>query len=582
MANTFKTPLQKAVVGWLTAHPDVSLRELGRRTEIDHSDLGKITKGDKASLNMESAGRLAAAMGVTIEQLLAGQSEGDGPNAVRPIPIDLIDPSPHNPRKDYDKDELAGLAASIQESGLLQPLVVMNSLTKGRFELIAGHRRLRALKLNNADTALCLVRTAETTASARALQIIENLQRVDIPPLEEAQAFAALQDENKTHWTATAIGKLIGKSDRFVAQRINIARNLAADLQQKLAAGELKVEVARILAGAPSKLQKIMAKDPWALRDADTVRRKLQDKAIPVSTAAFKIDLYDGEYLVEGDKKWFADKAKFNRLQSDAADARVERLKKTWPTAQRVNTQTLGNFVWADDGGSINSWWENKAEAKKRKKGITESDCTAVVWLERNKIRTAKNVVPREVWDAKIDKAKPQRVERDRPERASKEERQADAVTAALAQGLPGRPDLARRLVVYAFLGNLGGADLEINVDPRPHLGDQAEQLGQFLGGDGFYLDRYDPEVGAEDKLWSALRALDDAAIDGLISRFMSEVLHVPAFGKADGLHRAIAAELGVEIPARFVPEPVADEVGGPAEASDHDAGTDAEVAEAA
>ncbi|WP_439611474.1 ParB/RepB/Spo0J family partition protein [Reyranella sp.] len=582
MANTFKSPLQKAVVGWLAAHPEVSITELGRRAEIDRGDLSKINSGQKASLNMESAARLAHAMGTTVEGLLTGDAAatpaaGPGPNdvridgqalavGVRLVPLSIIDPSPDNPRKTFDKDALAELAASIAEQGLLQPLVVRPN--GGRFTIVAGERRFRALTLNGADDALCMVREGADDGNTRALRIIENLQRADIKPMEEAEAFSALNAVDPVKWTATAIGKAIGKSDRFVAQRISVARNLHPDLKDKLVKGELKIEVARVMAGAPQKLQKSLANDPWALRDPDDCRRKLQGKAIPVSAAAFKLDEYDGEFLEEGGKRWFADKAKFTRLQTKTADARVEKLKKDWPEAKRIGSTEVRNLVWADTGDNVQGWYgePKRTEAKTRKRGLTVADCTAVVWIAENKIHTAKNVVTREVWDEKVKKDQPKAQHAgghaERAERETKEQKQARAVNEALTAGLAQRPDLAKRLVVYAFLGQ-NVADIEIDIDPRPHFGDQAELLDRFVGGDGYYLDRYEAPTGADDKLWAALRAMDESAIDGLLGRFMSEIIHLPTGyfqAKADGLCRAIAAELSVDIPAAMIPEPVAAE----------------------
>jgi len=574
MANTFKSPLQKAVVTWLTAHPDVTITELARRAGIDRGDLSKINSGHKQSLNMESAVSLAAAMGTTVEGLLGGDAAAapaTAPNAVRLddqavavgvrlIPLGQIDPSPDNPRKTFDPEALAELAASIAKQGLLQPIVV-RPIGK-RFEIVAGERRFRALTLNKAAEALCVVREGDDDGNTRALRIIENLQRADIKPLEEAEAFSLLNAVDPEKWNAAAIGRAIGKSDRFVAQRIAIARNLHTDLKEKLAKGELKVEVARVMAAAPQKLQKALINDPWALRDAGDCRRKLQGKAIPVSVAAFKVEKYDGEFLEEGDKRWFADKAKFTRLQTAAADARVDRLKKDYPDARRVTVNDAAHaFVWADNGQSVHTYWADKrTEAKSRKRGLAADDCTAIVWLADNKVHTGKNVVLREVWVEKVEKrTQDHEPPGDQPAapRETEQQRQARAVNTALTVGLAGRPDLAKRLVVYAFLGQ-NVADIEIDIDPRPHFGDQAELLNTFVGGGGYYLDRYGVSAGAEDKLWVALRAMDESAIDGLLGRFMSETIHI-ATGRnpgADGLCRAIAAELNVEIPASLIPAP--------------------------
>lgn len=599
MTNTFKGPLQKAVVTWLTNHPDVSKSALAAQAEIDQGDISRICSGAKLSLNMESAGRLAQAMGTTVEALLHGETTpaelpAGSPNGVRlaaaaaevgarMIELKDIVPSGDNPRKTFDEEALAELAASIAEQGLLQPIVVRPFGM--RFEIIAGERRYRALKLNKAVDALCIVRDGDDEPTARALRIIENLQREDIKPLEEADAFAALNDLDPVKWTATAIGRAIGKSDRFVAQRLAMARHLADDLKEKLAKGELKVEVARVLATAPVKLQKVVAKNEWDLRDADTVRRKLQDKAIPLTAAAFKVEQYDGEFLEEGGKKWFADKAKFGRLQSAAADAKVEKLKKTFPTAQRVNPNQLNDYVWADDGEQLWSYWgPDRSEAKSRKRGLSATDCTALVWIRENKVRVAKNVVLRTVWNEKVEKQEPEADGAPSHRRDnSKEEKQVRAVNTALTEAMGSRPDLAKRLVVYAFLGSVG-YDFEIQINPLPYLGDQAEALAPLiLNPEGGDFEPYDPRDAEDDKLWALLRAMDDASVDGLLSRLMSDVLHIGLYSRADGLQRTIAAELGVSIPDRFLPGSAEDAEDGEGGDFDDDTGeTGDDTAEAA
>lgn len=580
MANTFKSPLQKAVVTWLAAHPGVSISELARRAEIDKGDLSKINSGQKASLNMESAARLAKAMGTTVEGLLGGETSPAAPAVtvevqidgkaseagVRLIPLADIDPSPDNPRKTFDKEPLEELAASIAAQGLLQPLVVR---PKGkRFEIVAGERRFRALTLNKAASALCVVREGDDDGNTRALRIIENLQRADIKPIEEADAFAALNEMDPQKWNAAAIGRAIGKSDRFVAQRISIARNLLPAMKEKLAAGELKVEVARVLASAPQKLQKVMANDPWGLRDASECRRKMQGKAIPLSKAAFKVAEYTGEFLEEDGKRWFADKALFTRLQTKAADAKVERLKKDYPGAQRVGVNDVSSYVWADDGGHISTWYyERKKEAKSRKRGLKAADCTALVYLQDNEIHVLKNVVLRQTWQERMEGARGEGDEegetagssstaawqqpRDNP--AYKE---ATEINARLTEALGQRPDLARRLALYAFFGGTS-ADIEINIDPRPHAGTEGAELVTLTGGEDGYFEPYLPPDAADDVLWTRLRTMEDAAVDAVLGRLFSETIHVSAHSKADGLTRAVAAELGIDLPERFIPDPI-------------------------
>lgn len=101
------------------------------------------------------------------------------------LPIDKIDPSPYQARRIFDESELAGLARSIQENGLLQPVTVRR-LEGDRYELIAGERRLRACRLAGMESIPAIVREYEDSQTA-ALGLLENLQRMDLNPFEQAQ-----------------------------------------------------------------------------------------------------------------------------------------------------------------------------------------------------------------------------------------------------------------------------------------------------------------------------------------------------------------------------------------------------------
>jgi ParB family chromosome partitioning protein len=593
---TKSNPLQQAVSGWLAAHPETSQRALAAAAQIDAGDMNRIAKGDKASLNMESAGRLAGAMNVSVEDLLAGRWTAERRSEAKEIPLELIDESPHNPRTHYDQAELQDLANSIRESGLLQPLVVMNGpgLLGGRFELIAGHRRLRALKLIAATTALCIVRAPETTAAARVLQIIENLQRVDVAPMDEARAFVALQDEDPKRWTFTEIGRLIGKSDRFVSMRAKMARDLLPELQEKVAAGALKIESARILATAPAKLQKELAKDTWALNSPEQLRSKLQNKGIPLSAAAFKVELYDGEYLEDDDGgRLFADAAKFDRLQTQAAEAYLERVRKVWPSAILAGRNDLRDgYVWADTGDWVNTYNDRihvgtkvkarTAEDDTRANGLQAEDCTAVVFLQDHAIKTAHNVVKREVFGEKVNNEKPIDPEARRAE-AEAEKAEIEAINDKVSAGIAERPGMAKRLVLYAFLGNLR-YDFS-NVDIRPLFAPYADLLGDFIKTDEHgYFSGYNPEDHEEDRLWALLEAQDEATIEAMLARAMSLSVAIPTYGgsPASPLFRAIAWTVGVDVPEKFIAttEPEGDdELDGEDEAADEtEAGVDSQA----
>lgn len=528
MANRFKSPLQKAVVGWLAAHPDVSIAELGKRADIDRGDLSKINSGQKHSLNMESAVRLAKALGTTVEGLIG---EEPTPNAVRGavdvgarmIPLTGIDPSPDNPRKEFEDEPLAQLAASIAEQGLLQPIVVRPK--GGRFEIVAGERRFRALRLNEATEALCLVREGDDEATTRALRIIENLQRADIKPIEEADAFLALAELDPKKWNATTIGKAIGMSDRFVAQRISIARNLAPDLKEKLKAGELKIEIARSLAAWPQKLQKQIVVHDWTT--AVHVRHHLESMVVPVSRAAFDRKRYTGEIVEHDGEEHFADKDLFLRLQDEAAAALVRSLAKDWPGARfSPKNPRTGGYVWADNGESIYRWSDIR-EITAVNAGLDPEDITAVVYVDdaSHEVVALKGIVLAETFEAKARKteAETERTAEDEAEDRSKAELKdaTDAFRGNLLDQMPAHAQLAQALFIYAALGSLGH-ELYVETNPAEYLAPWKDQLEGILEMPPYGWEPYDAPEDGEDKLWAWIISLAPEQVEQMFCRLIA------------------------------------------------------------
>lgn len=555
MANTFKSPLQKAVVTWLTAHPDVTIAELARRAEIDKGDLSKINSGQKPSLNMESAVRLAKALGTTVEGLTCVAA---APNAVRGtadvgarmISLTDIDPSPDNPRKEFEEEPLAQLAASIAEQGLLQPIVVRPK--GGRFEIVAGERRYRALKLNEATEALCLVREGDDEATTRALRIIENLQRADIKPIEEADAFLALAELDPKKWNATTIGKAIGMSDRFVAQRISIARNLAPDLKEKLKAGELKIEHARILAGWPQKLQTQVRIFDWY--EPAHIRNDLKGMVIPASRAAFDLKLYKGEIVDSDGEKYLADKDQFLRLQDEAAAALAASLFKDWPGARfSPKNPRTGGYVWADNGEQIYRWSENR-EITAVNAGLDPEDITAVVYVDdaTHEVVALKGVVLAETFAAKALKSDEQSA---REAETEQEDQLHREVTSAakdfreqLLDEMPSHPKLAQMLFLYGAIGELGHG-LYVETNPSEYLGPWKDQLAGILEMNEHGWEPYDAPADGEDKLLSWLIKLGPEQVDQMFCRLMAIHISIGRYTAPEAPHRFAYKALGLEIP---------------------------------
>jgi len=203
---------------------------------------------------------LAALFGETGARL-AGEA-----GAVRTVPIEAIRPSPLQPRRHFAEAELDGLAHSIREKGIVQPLLV-RPIADGvaDFELVAGERRWRAAQRVGLHEVPVIIRQLGD-AAALEIALVENLQREDLSPLEEAEAYSRLTREFG-HGQA-GIAEAVGKSRSHVANTLRLL-SLPALVRRSLEEGALSAGHARALLGAP---------DPAALA-LEVVRRGLNVRA---------------------------------------------------------------------------------------------------------------------------------------------------------------------------------------------------------------------------------------------------------------------------------------------------------------
>ncbi len=163
------------------------------------------------------------------------------------VDIERINPSPFQPRRSFDQEKIDELAASIRNQGIIQPLVVR---AKGeQFELIAGERRWRAALKAGLDQVPVVLREA-SDHEALQLALVENLQREDLNPIEEANGYRRLQEE--FHWSQEEVAEKVGKSRPAVANAMRLL-SLPADVQQEVASGNLPVGQARALLGLQSE-----------------------------------------------------------------------------------------------------------------------------------------------------------------------------------------------------------------------------------------------------------------------------------------------------------------------------------------
>lgn len=164
------------------------------------------------------------------------------PLDVRLLPIDQIKRSPHNPRDDFPADELAELAASIRQQGILQPVVV-RLIDAERFELVAGERRYRAAQAAGLAEIPASVRVL-SDAQARQITLTENLQRRDLSAVEEARGIGALLDTSDL--TQEQLAERLGKSQPWIANRLRLLK-LPESIQGRIISGEIPPTHARCL-----------------------------------------------------------------------------------------------------------------------------------------------------------------------------------------------------------------------------------------------------------------------------------------------------------------------------------------------
>jgi ParB family chromosome partitioning protein len=173
----------------------------------------------------------------------AEHSEGGKP---REIPLDLIDHNPYQTRSNVNEEQLAELAASIAANGVVQPVLV-RPLAGGRFQLIAGERRWRASKIAGKTTVPAILRQV-SDEQAMEITIVENLQRADLNPMEQARAFERLSRE--FHMTQEQMAQRTGKDRATVSNFLRLLK-LPSSVQARVESGQLTFGHARALLALP-------------------------------------------------------------------------------------------------------------------------------------------------------------------------------------------------------------------------------------------------------------------------------------------------------------------------------------------
>jgi len=213
--------------------------------------------------------------------VLLPQSDSLLETVVRDIAIDDIDPNSDQPRRDFDKDALEQLAQSIREAGVLSPILVVEN--GSRYRIVAGERRFRASRIAGLTTVPCIVRELTTEQQMEAA-LIENLQREDLNPIEEAAAIRSLMQE--CGYTQEQASKKLGKSRPAIANSLRLL-SLPQAITDLVISGDLSAGHARVLAGIESEVRKLELAHQcvlhgWSVRRLEEAAREKTAPAKPV------------------------------------------------------------------------------------------------------------------------------------------------------------------------------------------------------------------------------------------------------------------------------------------------------------
>jgi ParB family chromosome partitioning protein len=227
--------------------------------------------------------------GVVAETALRDTAKADQPppSPGQDIPIELIRRNPDQPRRNFDETELEELADSIRQRGIISPILVRPAPgAPGEYQIVAGERRWRAAQRANLHAVPAIVRALDDGEVAE-ISIIENVQRADLNPLEEALGYKTLIDQfNRTQ---DAVAKVVGKSRSHVANALRLLA-LPEAVREHLISGRLSAGHARAVAAAPdpSGLAQTIVKDGLSVRQAEVLARRSADKQVKPRKAGAK------------------------------------------------------------------------------------------------------------------------------------------------------------------------------------------------------------------------------------------------------------------------------------------------------
>lgn len=247
-------------------------------------------------------------------------------SADRRTPVEFIAPNPRNPRRTFADADLDDLAASIREHGVVQPIVVRPSRTAGRYEIVAGERRWRAAQRAGLVEVPIVVREVDDRV-ALEIAIVENVQRADLNPVEEAQGYQQLIDDHQ--YVQTDLAQIIGKSRSHVANTLRLLK-LPDGVRAMVVDGSISAGHARTLVTAadPEGLARRIVDEGLSVRQAEAMAQNGGDPRRPSVKRA-------------GEPEKDADTRALENLLSDVTGMRVSVNHRDNGGELRISYQTL-------------------------------------------------------------------------------------------------------------------------------------------------------------------------------------------------------------------------------------------------
>lgn len=203
-----------------------------------------------------------------------GAEDSGGDNEIHMVESDVIFPNPFQPRRDFNEEETRGLAESIKNQGLLQP-IILRRCPQG-YQIISGERRYRALMLLEWDRIPCVIRTKASDREMLEIALVENVQREDLNEIEKAEAYQRLLDE--CHLSHEDLAKRVGKTRSSITNTTRLLK-LSREIQEMVRAGALTMGHARALLAVEDETRRTalahrIISANLSVRDVENIIRK--------------------------------------------------------------------------------------------------------------------------------------------------------------------------------------------------------------------------------------------------------------------------------------------------------------------